>query len=158
MNKACDQLGNAEYIHKSRVHPITLLMAMRKYASGHSEQKGGKVTTWSPIKRIVQALEGAFYLSFANVDPTGLNYCIGLDVSGSMTRKIPTAPEISSCEAAAAITLTIAKTEKNYATVGFSTQIVKLGITAGDDLASAMRKAQMHNFGTTNPGALISRQ
>jgi 60 kDa SS-A/Ro ribonucleoprotein len=162
VDKACVKLADAEYIHKSRVHPLTILLAMQQYLGGRSEQKDGqgritKVKTWSPITKLVKALEGAFYLAFANVEPTGLNYCFGIDVSGSMTRKIPQVPQVSSCMVAAALALTIAKTEKNYAIAGFATNIVKLDITAEDTLQTAMHKAQMRNFGSTNAAALITK-
>ena len=41
--------------------------------------------TWSPVRAVVDALDGAFYSAFGNVEPAGTRLLLALDVSGSMT-------------------------------------------------------------------------
>jgi len=58
------------------------LLALKIYEQGHGEK--GKLT-WTPDRGVLDALNEAFYLSFQAVEPTGKNYLLALDVSGSMT-------------------------------------------------------------------------
>ena len=52
------------------------------YAAGHGAR--GR-HTWNPVARVVDALDAAFYATFANVEPSGTRMLLALDVSGSMT-------------------------------------------------------------------------
>lgn len=80
-SKVVEQLGNAEAIHKARVHPMALLIGLRTYASGRGLRGQN---TWNPIADITDALDEGFYIAFDNVEPTGKRLLLGLDVSGSM--------------------------------------------------------------------------
>ncbi len=80
--QAVAKLGGAERIRAARVHPIALLAALRTYSSSRGACGHG---TWSPVREIVDALDGAFYASFRNVVPAGTRLLLALDVSGSMT-------------------------------------------------------------------------
>src|SRR5471032_1099314 len=73
--KAVEQLGDRERIHKARVHPIALLVALRTYASGHG-LRGRHV--WTPVPAIVDALDAAFYTAFENVEPAGRRLLLAL--------------------------------------------------------------------------------
>jgi 60 kDa SS-A/Ro ribonucleoprotein len=75
------QIGDAEAIKKSRIHPVQLFMALKTYASGHG-QRGGN--SWVPVPQIIDALDDAFYMAFENVEATGKRRMIALDISGSM--------------------------------------------------------------------------
>src|SRR6185436_3001169 len=66
-SKAVAQLGDADRIRRARVHPIAVLAALRTYASGHGARGRGE---WTPVREVVDALDGAFYASFGNVEPT----------------------------------------------------------------------------------------
>lgn len=75
-------LGDGDHITKARVHPFNVLTALTTYTGGHGFR--GKLA-WAPKQPIVDALDGAFYKAFQNVEPTGQRILVGLDVSASMS-------------------------------------------------------------------------
>lgn len=135
-------LGNQAHILASRLHPMSLLVATKTYASGQG-QRGN--LAWTPIQPIVTALDKAFSLAFGNVTPTGERLMLALDVSGSMRspvyggrarnhtpvktgrhrgpvaalREKPGLP-ITCREASAAMALITAAVEPRHVFVGFS--------------------------------------
>lgn len=130
------KLVDPEAVRKSRIHPLNVLMAMKTYAHGESIRG---TNTWAPLPKIVDALDELFYLSFGNVEPTGLRRCIALDVSGSMSGKqsynkgrsgfvpmysafadIAGYPGLSPREAAAAMAMVSMKTGDPYEVVAFT--------------------------------------
>jgi 60 kDa SS-A/Ro ribonucleoprotein len=111
-----DRLTDAEYLHKSRIHPINVLVALRTYASGVSAR--GE-STWTPSQPIVDALDKAFYAAFKNVEPTGKRVRYALDVSGSMGSPVSGLP-LSCREATGALALISASVESEYDMVGFT--------------------------------------
>ena len=113
------KLTDQDYIKRSRLHPIVILVALSTYVQGHGVR--GKLS-WSPVREIIEALNEAFYLSFANVEPTGKRLLIGVDVSGSMMWQDIAGTHIKSGEAAAALSLVVAKTEKYHHIVGYDTR------------------------------------
>lgn len=110
------RLNDAGEIRRSRLHPINVLVALRTYASGHSARGEGE---WSPVGRIVDALDAAFYLAFGNVEPTGKRTMLALDVSGSMASAVSGLP-LTCREATAALALVTAATEPEHMIVGFT--------------------------------------
>ena len=77
----CRRIVDGEAIAKDRLHPVSVLKAMMTYKQGHGER--GKLT-WTPVTRVIDSMDKAFYLSFGNVEPTGKDILLALDVSGSM--------------------------------------------------------------------------
>ena len=61
------RLTDEERLRKARVHPIAVLAALKTYAQGHGERGHH---TWTPVAKVVDALDAAFYASFGNVEPT----------------------------------------------------------------------------------------
>src|SRR4051812_9884010 len=115
--KAVAQLGDVERIRKARVHPIAVLAALRTYASGHGARDRGE---WNPVREVVDALDGAFYTAFGNVEPAGKRLLLALDVSGSMTGgSVAGVPSLTPRDASAALALVTAATESRYEVVGF---------------------------------------
>lgn len=141
------RLGDLEYLRKSRVHPLAVLIAARQYAQGHGD-KGS--LAWSSVPAISQALDGAFYLTFGNVVPTGKNILYALDVSGSMSQGTVAGTPITPREAAAALALLMASTEQNYHIMGFSDTFVDLGIHPNMTLAQATRRTESLPFSGTD--------
>jgi len=140
-------LGDREALRAQRVHPIQVLAAILTYGSGKG-QKGS--LSWPVVPQVKDALNDAFYAAFENVDPTGKNFYLGVDVSGSMTGgQVAGLAGLTPNMGAAAMAMLIARTEKNYFIGGFSTQFCDLGITASDTLETAMRKSQ-RSFGGTD--------
>jgi len=112
----CSKLRDKEYIHKSRVHPLAVLVALKIYQQGHG-MRGS--LTWTPVRQIVDSLDNTFYAAFDNVESTGKRIMLALDVSGSMVAPISGMP-LSCREASAALALTTARTEQNYMFTMFS--------------------------------------
>jgi 60 kDa SS-A/Ro ribonucleoprotein len=111
------QLGDAERLRRTRVHPIAVLAALRTYASGRGARGRGE---WKPLGKVVDALDAAFYASFGNVEPAGTRLLLALDVSGSMTcGQVAGVPGLSPRDASAALALVTAATEPDYEVVGF---------------------------------------
>lgn len=118
VGKVIAELSNVERLRKARVHPISLLVALRTYAAGRGER--GK-NTWTPVQQVVDALDKAFYLAFDTVVPTGKRWLLALDVSGSMAGSmISGVPNLSARDASAAMALVIAATEPNHHIIGFT--------------------------------------
>jgi 60 kDa SS-A/Ro ribonucleoprotein len=117
VKEVTQRLQNQEYLRRGRIHPMAVLTAMRVYQSGHGI-KGS--LSWSPVSQIVDALDSAFYLTFGNVEPTGKNWLLAIDVSGSMqNHQIAGVAGLTCREAAAALALVTAATEPNHHIVGF---------------------------------------
>lgn len=140
-----DRLKNPESIKKSRVHPISILMAKGIYEMGCGD-KGD--LTWSPVSRVVEALEEAFYLSFDNYEPTGKRMLLALDISGSMGTLMNCG--ISCCCAATALAMLYLKKEPKVVIRGFADTFRDLGITRNDSITQAISKTSRQNFGSTN--------
>lgn len=111
------KLKNEEAIKKSRIHPMQLLVASKIYAKGRGD-KGS--LTWTPNARIIDALNDAFYLAFGNVEATGKNMMLALDVSGSMSSPCAGSSIIDCRTAAAAMAMITARVEQNYDIIGFT--------------------------------------
>jgi len=146
------RLQDANYIKRSRVHPISILLALKQYESGGGYRSS---STWTKVQKIVSALDRAFYLAFDNVEPTGKNFFIGIDVSGSMSCPIGET-NLKSCEVSAALAMTIMKTEPKYWAYGFCSYLVDLGIHDGMDLATVAKNTLKSNFGSTDCAAAIN--
>lgn len=142
------RLKDAEYIKKSRVHPIAILSALKTYESGKGVRGS---STWTPVGKVVDALDDAFYLSFDNVEPTGKRWMLALDVSGSMTwSNIAGVPGLTPRVASSAMAMVIARTEEDYVIGAFSHGISILDISPKQRLDDVMRRVDGLDFGSTD--------
>lgn len=153
VNKVIDRLLDKEAINKGRVHPIAILLALSTYKAGRG-MKGS--LTWNVNRKIVDALDEAFYLAFKNIDPTGKRIMIALDVSASMTWESSRVAGtfLTAREASAAMSMAVARTERNYLVTTFSgggfgysrnnnddvAGISELAVTGKDKLEDVLRK------------------
>ena len=121
LKKVTAQLSNQDALTKSRVHPMNVLTAQYTYAGGHS-LKGS--TTWTPVTKIVDALDAAFYASFGNVEAANKRTMNALDVSGSMGSwgwgALHNAGVLTPRNVSAAMSLVTVATEPDVLTVGFT--------------------------------------
>jgi 60 kDa SS-A/Ro ribonucleoprotein len=140
-----DKITNEEALKRSRMHPMTIMMALRTYSSGN-----GMRTTWKPVSAIRDAMEDAFYKSFNYVEPTGKKFLYGIDVSGSMSWNVLGNSGMTSREAAAVVAMTCARTEKNYDMMAFSNSFMNLNITAKDSLETVLRTTANLGYGNTD--------
>jgi 60 kDa SS-A/Ro ribonucleoprotein len=113
-----EKLTNQEYVKKSRLHPLSILVTMATYAQGCG-MRGN--LSWSPVTSVVDALDDAFYLSFGNIKPTGKRTMLCLDLSGSMGAAISGTP-ISARAASAAMALVTKAVERDCMITGFTMQ------------------------------------
>ena len=111
------RLGDREALRRSRVHPLAVLAALKTYIHGRGMKGQGK---WTPVSQVVDALDGAFYLSFENAPSTGKRIMLALDVSGSMGAPLDGMPYLSCREASAAMALITAATEPQHRFVAFT--------------------------------------
>lgn len=113
-----ERLTDREALRKARVHPLALLLALVTYQRGRGVR--GELA-WKPDRRIVDALDAAFYLAFDALEPTGKRVLLALDVSGSMDcGAIAGAPGVTPRIASAAMAMVTARTEREWHAVGFS--------------------------------------
>lgn len=145
------RITNEAAIKKSRVHPLTLLTALRTYGQGMGF-RGTNI--WSVDKRVTKALDEAFSLSFRNVEPTGKRFMVGVDVSGSMSSRIYNGV-LTSTEVAAALSMTLVRTEPWVQVQGFNNRLTPLHFHRDTTLQQAMRQCQAINFGGTDAALLI---
>ena len=143
-----EKFSSEESIAKSRLHPIDVIKAWFTYRSGHGMK--GKLT-WTPVQSIVGQLEKLFYSSFKSIRPTGKNFLLGLDISGSMTGgEVAGVTGFSPNIAAAVMAMVTARSEKNYHIMGFANTFKDLNINASMDLNDVMRRTRELSFGSTD--------
>lgn len=153
-NKIVEQLHDEERLKRARVHPIQVLAALATYESGHGVRGS---LSWTPVPRVLAALDDAFYATFKNVEPTNKRFLLGLDVSGSMGwGQVVGVPNLTPARVTAAMSMLTARTEQQHHIMGFADQFRELGITASDSLAQAMEKVVRSNFGGTNASLPMS--
>lgn len=142
-----NKLTSKTEITRSRIHPIQALVAQKTYQSGRGVK--GKLS-WTPVPRIVEALEDTFHKAFSNVEPSGKRILYALDVSGSMSGETINGMNMSAREASGALALVAAQTEEQYQFMAFSGGFIPLNITRRDTLSSVMTKISGLPFNNTN--------
>ncbi len=142
-----DSFASLENLHRSRIHPAAILLALATYRTGKS-MKGD--STWIPTPEILECLDAAFYTAFGNVVPAGKRTLIGLDVSGSMSHALSAIPGISAREVTTALSMIQVSTEPHVETYGFSTTFVPIPIRKGQRLGDVMQFTQRLPFSGTD--------
>lgn len=145
-SKVIKKLQDTDYLKKSRVHPVTILMALKTYNQGRGFLGKG---SWVTVPKIVEALDDAFYASFKYVEPTGKRWMIGVDVSGSMCSPVANSG-MTCCEGATAMALVTAHTEEDYYLGRFNTGFQQLNFNKKTSLDSALRYTSSINGGGTD--------
>ncbi|KAG2428647.1 hypothetical protein HXX76_011352 [Chlamydomonas incerta] len=145
--RVTDRLRNVRALAAARVHPMTLLDAMCTYRNGAGAR--GK-THWQPVAEVTAALEDAFYLAFKNVVPTGKRYLLGLDVSGSMCCPCYGMTSVTARQAAAAVAMTLVRTEPWVKTMAFSHQLVEFNVRETDRLEQVVERSARIPMGGTD--------
>ncbi len=146
--RVLEALGDVERLRKARVHPMSVLVAQRTYAAGRGVRGRGE---WAPVAQVLDALDGAFYAAFGNVESTGKRLMLALDVSGSMGwGQVAGAVGLTPRDASAAMALITAASEPSHEIVGF------FAGEGGADFPQGMRFASSRS-GLT-PLALSPRQ
>ena len=146
------QLTNKDAIMRARVHPMSILIAMRAYAGGYGTYRD---SSWTPVTSVVDALDKAFYLAFDAVESTGKRTMLALDVSGSMNASAGGLP-ITCREAESALAMVTAAVEDTTMIVGFtagkgwSTEVTPLHISPKQRLTDVTTSMSRLQFGDTD--------
>lgn len=150
INKVCARLTDQDALVKGRIHPIQVLNALISYKKGTNRHG-----SWTPVAKVIDALDNAFYLAFKVVTPTNKRFCLGLDISGSMHGSLVAGIEGLSCrEACAALALVTEAVEQNTVIVGYGTKIHELTISANqrlDDVVDILKKIPGENTDCSLP-------
>lgn len=146
-----ERLGDAAYLRKSRIHPVSVLVAARTYGAG-SGVKGA--LSWTPVPAIQSALDAAFYATYGNVVPIGKPLLVALDVSSSMGASAA-GTVLRAAEVTAALSLIWLSTEPEVHVFGFAHTFRELGLRKGMTLDTACQRVISSNFGSTNIGAAV---
>lgn len=142
------KLADVEAIRKARLHPIAILNALVTYSSGAGFRGG---LTWTPVPRVVDALDAAFYTAFATVEPAGKRTVLALDVSGSMHGyEAVQGSSFSAAQGAAAMALVTAATEPETIPVAFSHEMIPVDVSPRRRLDDQMRALSGIPFGRTD--------
>jgi 60 kDa SS-A/Ro ribonucleoprotein len=161
-----ERFGDAEAVRRARVHPIAVLAAQLTYGSGRGLRGGGE---WNPVGAVIDALDGAFYAAFGNVEPAGGRTLLALDVSGSMAHgHMAGVPSLTPRVASAALALVTVASEPHCHIVGFfagpggwttgrrsrrswaDDGLAPLAITPGQRLEDALATVEGLPFGGTD--------
>lgn len=147
-NIVINQLGDGEYIRKSRVHPLAILFALRTYAGGAGWRSRG--VDYTPKPKVIDALDAAFYTAFKNVEPTGKSHLLALDISSSMLSGMVGGTPLSPREASAAMALVTLNVENNVECVGFHQSLISLNLSSRMRLDNAVTYLNGLGFGGTD--------
>lgn len=139
-------LKNKEAVHKSRIHPISILLAAKTYESGHGFR--GKLS-WNTSPDVIDALGKAFHLSFDNVLITGKRFMLACDVSGSMWYGDIAGTNVTPAEATAAMAM-VALREPKCLIYAFDTKFREVHLTKNSTLGDSQRALRSRTFGATD--------
>lgn len=159
-----EKLTDPVAIEKSRIHPMQVINALLIYKNGMGFRGS---LSWQANAKIIEALDACFYLSFKNVEPTGKNILLALDVSGSMTSQLTNS--LMSCRVASAVLAMVTMhAEQNTDIIGFTgggrnpftvgergsynwhRAVSQLPISAGQRLDDVVRTVSDLRFGRTD--------
>jgi len=161
-----ERLTDPVLIEKSRMHPFAFFMAMQVYQSGKGRLG---VLTWVPSPKILEGLDEAVFIAFKNIVPSGVNYLLAVDCSGSMDGSGSSFADIKGLDisprlAAAFMAMVTVRSEPSCHTVGFSSgssrwsgdkridpkALTSVNITRKSTLDSAIDKFRRVHAGATD--------
>lgn len=146
------RIGDREAMKRGRIHPVQVFLA-RQNATYDVVGRSGYWTYREELpnfpQSVVNALEGAFYDSFGNLEQIDKRILVAVDVSGSMTSVIG-GTTITSAEWAGVMAMVTARQAPFAEIYAFSHEFMKLGITPHDSLDSVLEKVNDRNFGWTD--------
>jgi 60 kDa SS-A/Ro ribonucleoprotein len=143
-----EALGDPARLGKARLHPLAVLTALRIYARGKGHR--GKLG-WTPVTKVVDALDRAFYSCFANVVPSNKRIIVALDVSGSMGwSEIAGLPGVTPALGSAAMAMVTLRSEPEVQTLAFSTSLVRVDLSRKQRLDDVVTKLGRIPMGGTD--------
>lgn len=128
-----------ENLKAARIHPLQILLALSAYKDKPES-----------VPEVVDILDEAFYLAFSGLEPTGKNFLLGLDVSGSMSWGSIAGSGLSPRDASAALALASLSTGDPTEILAFSHQLVPLKLSRRQRLDDAIETISRLPFGGTD--------
>lgn len=113
------KLKNKEYVKKGGVHPLNVVNSMLTYSSGRGTL-GDK--TWKVNQKIVDALSDTYDQSVKNLESSGKNILVAVDVSGSMSSRV-NGMQMSAAQIGNVLATTILKVEDEAEMIWFDTSV-----------------------------------
>lgn len=144
--KISNKIEDQNVIQYSRVHPISLLLALKQFSSGGGYRSNA---SWDVNQQIVQSLDKAFYSSFKNLPASNKTLYLALDVSGSMTIPINNS-SLSSMEAGVAMYCALLHSNPDSIVRGFSDELISLDIHPSRRLDDNLNSLNNIRFGSTD--------
>jgi 60 kDa SS-A/Ro ribonucleoprotein len=142
------KLSDTEALKAQRVHPITILQAIKQYSKGAGERGS---MSWTPDQRVVDALNDTFYASFGAVEKTNDNYFMGVDCSGSMFgAAVNGSPNLTAADVAGVMAMAIVRNQPNYWIGGFNHKMSELKISPSMRLDKVLDVIRRFNWGSTD--------
>lgn len=149
--KVLSLLRNETALKSARIHPISVLAAMKTYGSGRGVRG---TNSWDVNSKIIDALDEAFYKTFDFVEPTGKRIMMALDVSGSMgSAMVSGIPNLTAREAVGAMAMVTARVEEGAEFFGFRRTLSRLNISPRQRLDDVMKAIAFSDFGSTDCAA-----
>lgn len=125
----------SEHVVKSRVHPMTVYLALTTYEAGSGER--GKLS-WDPDQRLVALLQDVFEWSIPNAEEIQGQHVLAIDRSGSMTSNVMGSERISAGRAASAMAYLLFKRNAD------TTRVLVFGTQVGE--AKVHRRMSLAEF------------
>lgn len=151
------RLVDADFVKNSGLHPVQIFNTYRVYSAGMSSRNIDN--TWNVEPAIVDALEKAYYHSYATVVPTHKRIAFFMDLSGSMSAAtIASMEKMPAMHYAAVLALTLMKTESDYMIKGFGTDIEDLSFHGGMSIGDVLQYVSKidYHWGTDVGMTIIS--
>jgi 60 kDa SS-A/Ro ribonucleoprotein len=137
----CNRIVDRQDIRKSRLHPLSILIALNAYKSGRGVKGSSE---WEIVPKVIDALNRSFYESFKYVEPCGKRILVAIDVSGSMRGTLVNGTaNLSAHEGAAVLAMVAVRAESDSHIVAFDTSSYPLAFSADqrvDDVMNAITK------------------
>lgn len=148
LEKVTSVLTNTERLTKGKIHPFGVLAAAKTYAQGHGVRGSLK---WTPVPKILDALDEAFYAAFGAIEPINQRVMYGLDISGSMSGTLVHGiPGLTAKEAVGALALAAARTEPDLHLMAFNTSAYAVTISGRQRLDDVVKTIGAMISGGTN--------
>lgn len=142
-----NKLTDPKYVHQSRIHPLSVLIALKTYNKGRGLRGN---LEWNVSAAISDMLDKLFYLTFDNVEPTNKRILYGIDISGSMSMGMSGNMNLSCSEIASVLAMASARTERYYSIMGFDSEFRDLRISPNQSVSEVMNRTQSRTFGMTD--------
>jgi 60 kDa SS-A/Ro ribonucleoprotein len=136
----------------AKMHPVNILAAMKMYNRGFGDKSALR---WNAVTAISSALDSAVYESFKYITPTGKNFFLGVDISGSMSWE-SLIPTLNCREIAMTMAIATVRSEKNCEVFALTNStLTPLHIKQDESIDSLIQRTNGMSFGSTGLAQVI---